>query len=104
MASWVLTDTAKSEYESSWKIDGSQVSDAPSNFAIEKRTLRGGLSDGVDEIRVHNGAFQFSVLPTRGMGLWKAGQGRGVDLTTREASTEARFIYCFYACKIVGMV
>lgn len=75
MASWVLTDTAKSEYESSWKIDGSQVSDAPSNFAIEKRTLRGGLSDGVDEIRVHNGAFQFSVLPTRGMGLWKAWLG-----------------------------
>jgi hypothetical protein len=42
------------------------------NWKIEKRTLHGGLSEGVDEIRVHNGRLTFSILPTRGMGLWKA--------------------------------
>ena len=34
--------------------------------------LRGGLRDGVDFIEIDNGRFSFSVLPSRGMGLWKA--------------------------------
>lgn len=45
------------------------------DWKIEKRTLHGGLSEGVDEIRVHNGRTSFSVVPTRGMGLWKAWAG-----------------------------
>src|SRR5205823_3626776 len=39
----------------------------------------GGLRDGVDLIEVHNGALSFSVLPTRGMGLWR-GDYRGLAL------------------------
>ncbi len=42
------------------------------SWKIEKRTLHGGLSEGVDEVRVHNGKLTFSIIPTRGMGLWKA--------------------------------
>jgi hypothetical protein len=45
------------------------------SWKIEKRTLHGGLSEGVDEIRVHNGRMSFSIIPTRGMGLWKAWLG-----------------------------
>lgn len=45
------------------------------SWKIEKRTLHGGLSEGVDEIRVHNGRLSFSIIPTRGMGLWKAWLG-----------------------------
>ena len=37
--------------------------------------LRGGLADGVDVIEVRNGDFRFTVLPTRGMGIWEAWQG-----------------------------
>ena len=37
-----------------------------------KRTLRGGLSDGVDVIEIDNGRFRFVVIPTRGMGVWRA--------------------------------
>lgn len=44
-------------------------------WKIEKRTLHGGLSEGVDEIRVNNGRLTFSIIPTRGMGLWKAWLG-----------------------------
>ena len=33
--------------------------------------LRGGRREGVDLIVVDNGALRFSVVPTRGMGLWK---------------------------------
>src|SRR5262249_21177709 len=48
----------------------------PHDWSVRKRTLRGGLRDGVDLIEVHNGALSFSVLPTRGMGLWR-GEYRG---------------------------
>ena len=38
--------------------------------------LRGGPRDGIDLIEVHNGALSYSLLPTRGMGLWR-GEYRG---------------------------
>jgi galactose mutarotase-like enzyme len=48
-------------------------------WSIRKRTLRGGLSDGVEIVEVDNGALSFTVLPTRGMGLWK-GKYKDIDL------------------------
>ena len=38
---------------------------------VDKYTLRGGMSDGVDVIEVDNGQLKVWLLPTRGMGLWK---------------------------------
>src|SRR6185369_7830818 len=49
---------------------------------VRKRTLRGGLRDGIDLIEVHNGALAFTVLPTRGMGLWR-GDYHGLSLGWR---------------------
>jgi hypothetical protein len=48
-----------------------------SDWSIRKRTLRGGLSDGVDVVELNNGLLSVSILPTRGMGLWR---GRYRDL------------------------
>jgi hypothetical protein len=48
-------------------------------WSIRKRTLRGGLRDGVDVIEVDNGALVYTILPTRGMGLWN-GRYRGLYL------------------------
>jgi hypothetical protein len=42
------------------------------NWRIAARTLRGGLSDGVDVVDLCNGPLTVSVLPTRGMGVWRA--------------------------------
>jgi hypothetical protein len=39
---------------------------------IKKATLHGGKQEGVDIINVHNGKLQFTVCPTRGMGLMLA--------------------------------
>ncbi|SVD72617.1 uncharacterized protein METZ01_LOCUS425471, partial [marine metagenome] len=39
--------------------------------SVRKRVLRGGLSDGVEVIEIDNGQFSFTVLPTRGMGIWR---------------------------------
>jgi hypothetical protein len=48
-------------------------------WSICKRTLRGGLPDDVDVVEVDNGALAYTVLPTRGMGLWN-GRYRGLYL------------------------
>ena len=47
------------------------------NWSIRWRTLRGGLSEGVDVVELDNGHLSLSILPTRGMGIWK---GRFHDL------------------------
>ncbi len=44
-------------------------------FEIKRRKLHGGLCDGVETLYVNNGAFAFTLLPTRGLGIWKAWLG-----------------------------
>jgi hypothetical protein len=45
------------------------------NWSVTVRRLQGGKRDGVSLVRVDNGRLQFTVVPTRGMGLWKARLG-----------------------------
>jgi hypothetical protein len=78
--SWTLTDLERDVWLDSFSKSAKDLK-LPSdvNWSITKRTLRGGLRDGVDLIEVHNGALGFSVLATRGMGIWK-GNYRGLAL------------------------
>ena len=75
---WVLTDVAQQEYVDSFKVTAKDVTGAPKGLEISKRTLRGGLSEGVDVVRLNNGKLTVEVLPTRGMSLWKAWSGDDV--------------------------
>lgn len=77
---WKLVDVENQDAIDTLSIGRADVPGAPSGFSIKKRTLRGGLSEGVDEIRVNNGRFEISILPTRGMGLWKAWLGDELTL------------------------
>jgi galactose mutarotase-like enzyme len=43
-----------------------------SGWSVKSYTLRGGLQDGIDVVEVNNGKLCFAILPTRGMGIWKA--------------------------------
>ncbi len=74
---WVLTDAASNVWLDSFGVanDGLRLA-TPHDWSLSKHTLRGGLRDGVDLVEVHNGALSFSVLPSRGMGLWR-GEYRG---------------------------
>ena len=57
------------------------------NWSINKRTLHGGCSEGVDVVEVDNGALTLALLPTRGMGIWKgeyAGQRLGWDSPVKQ--------------------
>src|SRR5438552_13327486 len=75
--SWILTDTTNDLWLDSFAVGNDSLRLAtPHDWSIRKRTLRGGLRDGIDLIEVHNGALSYSVLPTRGMGLWR-GEYRG---------------------------
>jgi Domain of unknown function (DUF4432) len=70
---WTLTDAHGEVWLDSFSASNDTLRlPTPFDWSIRKRTLRGGLRDGVDLIEVHNGALSFSILPTRGMGLWRA--------------------------------
>src|SRR5271167_3682730 len=78
--SWILTDVAGDVWLDSFAVSNETLRLATSHgWSIRKRTLRGGLRDGVDLVEVHNGALSFVVLPTRGMGLWR-GDYHGLPL------------------------
>ena len=68
--SWILTDAEQDIWLETFKLTPPDLG-MEGNWFIEKRVLRGGPGDGVDVIEVHNGALSFSILPTRGMGIWK---------------------------------
>ena len=65
----VLTDADQRTWLDSFRIEN-QVNDTVS--VIDKWTIRGGPGDGIDVVEIDNGRLCVSVLPTRGMGLWKA--------------------------------
>lgn len=52
---------------------------AADNWRISRKTLRAGLSAGVEVLHLHNGALSLDILPTRGMGIWK-GDYKGLEL------------------------
>lgn len=77
----VLTDVESSVWVDEAQItpqSGVALAGSP-NWSIKKRRLRGGASDGVDVVEIDNGALSVSVLPTRGMGVWR-GKYRGLEL------------------------
>jgi hypothetical protein len=69
--SFTLIDTDKDICEDAFVARGGGAA----GYAVTQETLRGGLRDGVTVLRVDNGKFRFDLLPTRGMGLWKASLG-----------------------------
>jgi galactose mutarotase-like enzyme len=68
---WTLTDRDCDLYHSELNL----AAELPAGCTLRKRTLRGGLSEGVDVVEVDNGRFRYALLPTRGMGLWRASLG-----------------------------
>jgi Domain of unknown function (DUF4432) len=75
--SWILTDASSDIWSDNLSVSNDSLRLAiPHDWSIHKRTLRGGRRDGVEVVEIHNGALSFTVLPTRGMGLWR-GEYRG---------------------------
>jgi hypothetical protein len=80
MPTFPLTDAAHGLWVESFALHAHDVDTAPAAaWSVTKRTLRGGRTQGVDLIDIDNGALAVSVIPTRGMGLWK-GRFRGLPI------------------------
>ena len=75
---WVITDNEADIWHKEFQLLPADLG-LNSNWSIRKRVIKGGPSDGVDIIEVDNGALSFSIIPSRGMGIWK-GQYRGLDI------------------------
>lgn len=69
---WILTDVDADVYQDQITLGPDQVGGSARGYSVSKRTLRGGLREGVDVVEVDNGRLRFVVIPTRGMGLWRA--------------------------------
>lgn len=72
---WVLTDSEQGIHEPEFKAPRTAKGAEKPGYSIRRKTLRGGVREGVDTIEINNGAVSFTVVPTRGMGLWKAWHG-----------------------------
>ena len=72
---WTITDVAKGVSVEEISLPAAFAGSGREVCAASKRTLRGGLTEGVEVVRIDNGRLAFEVLPTRGMGLWKAWLG-----------------------------
>ncbi len=68
MSTHVLTDVERGIWIDNFEHESGGLS-------VRKRTLRGGLSDGVDIVDISNGLISISILPTRGMSLWRGRAG-----------------------------
>ena len=80
MPTHILTDAARDLHIEEFLIRSGDFPGTPAApWSVTKKTLRGGRREGVDLIEVNNGALAFSIVPTRGMGLWK-GSYRGLAL------------------------
>lgn len=70
--SWVLTDVDRGVYVEEAALTSDGLGDGYGRgWTVRKRRLHGGLSDGVDVIEVDNGRLKATLVPTRGMGLYR---------------------------------
>jgi hypothetical protein len=69
---WILTDVDSDVYQEQMVLGPDQVGGRARGYSVIKRTLRGGLREGVDVLEVNNGRLRFIVVPSRGMGIWRA--------------------------------
>jgi galactose mutarotase-like enzyme len=71
---WTLLDAEQGVFQESFEFSellkqfGEDYS-VPTR--VSKHRLHGGISDNVDVVNINNGRLALTVLPTRGMGIWR---------------------------------
>ncbi|HEV3022004.1 MAG TPA: aldose 1-epimerase family protein [Pirellulales bacterium] len=69
LQTWTLTDVERDVCHADFEVK------TAGDFSIRTRTLHGGLREGVEVVEVDNGCLRFTIVPTRGMGLWRLWRG-----------------------------
>jgi len=73
--SWTLIGDKPDAALDGFHLGPGDVGGAPPGFSIMGRVLPSGLGRGVQTLQIANGRFALTILPTRGMGIWKAWLG-----------------------------
>src|SRR3954453_17374868 len=96
MPKFTLTDVARDLWVDGFAVGAADFGNSSAiPWTVTKRTLRGGRREGVDLIEVDNGALSFSVIPTRGMGIWKGlyqGDRLGWESPVRDGPVNPAFV------------
>ena len=72
----VLTDVEENIYRETAEITSSEVTPkSPVSWSVRKYVLHGGRQEGVDVVEVNNGKLRFTVVPTRGMSIYRVHMG-----------------------------
>ena len=71
---FVLTDVAQGIEVENWQISNETLGIA-APFTVSKTTLHGGRQEGSTLVTIDTGYLQLVIVPTRGMGLFKAVSG-----------------------------
>ena len=69
---WLLTDADQDLHEHDFQVAARDVAGATGAWRLSQRTLQGGLRQGVDLVEIDNGRMRLFIVPTRGMGIWRA--------------------------------
>jgi galactose mutarotase-like enzyme len=69
---WLLSDVDADVHVDSIVLGPADVKGSVPPFRVRKRTLSGGVRDGVEVVEVEHGDLSYTVIATRGMGLWRA--------------------------------
>jgi len=69
---WTLTDVARGIRQDNFSITRHDLPGAAGAWRVSNRVLQGGLSEGVELVEIDNGRMRLMVIPTRGMGIWRA--------------------------------
>lgn len=69
---WTLADSQSRLFAPPGRLGPEDLGAKAAACSVTWQTLQGGLSTGVDVVEVDNGRMSFTLLPTRGMGIWQA--------------------------------
>ena len=72
---WTLIDVDQNVFLEELRLGPNDVGLPGGSFSVVKRTLRGGLRDGLNVVEIDNGALRTTVLCDRGMGIWRVWSG-----------------------------
>jgi hypothetical protein len=73
---WTLLDEVAQEPAAEPRCIGpDELGKGMEDCQVVSQRLRGGLRDGVDVVHIHCGDLRATILPTRGMGIWKVWLG-----------------------------
>lgn len=72
---WILTDVEHDVYVPEVCLRPDDVGGSATGYQLHKRTLHGGLRDGVDVVELTAGELKLCIVPDRGMGIWRGSYG-----------------------------